>query len=80
MAHHIIFSRDEPSLPGYRETPHGDGIFYHDPNRASQKQVNNIIRLMDESDVTNDNFERVLKACDYYAESIGSDLSETDKS
>jgi len=78
MAHHIIFSRDNPSLPGYHETPHGDGIFYHDPTRASQSQVNQLIDLMDRSDVTNDNFERVLKACDYYAESIGSDLSGID--
>lgn len=71
--HHIIFSRDYPELPGYIETPHGDGVYYHDPKRAKQSQVNELIRLMDESDITNDNFDKVLNRCDFYAESIEDD-------
>jgi hypothetical protein len=80
MTEAIVYTRKPVTIPGYEETPYGDGCFYHDPRRATQAQVNKLVELYEDSDVTNTNLDRIKSRCDFGGKSIDSDLSETDKS
>lgn len=64
--HHIIYIEDNREIPGYEETPWGDGCFHHDPTRAKQSQVNDLIKLLEDDDIFgNDNFDKVQAKCDW---------------
>jgi hypothetical protein len=70
--HRIIYTEDNREIPGYEETPYQDGCFFHDPTRASQTEVNELIDLIEDDDpFTNKNFKLVKKRCDWGGKSIG---------